>query len=125
MTLVKAPVVAFVATADAARASKFYGETLCLTLVEDSAFALVFEGNGTMIRIQKVGKVEPHPYTALGWTVGDISATVAALASRGVVCMRPAGLHMGAGGIWTSPSGAKIAWFKDPDGNVLSVTEFP
>ena len=125
MTLAKSPVVAFVSTVDPARAKKFYGETLGLILVEDSPFALVLEGNGTMIRVQKVEKVDPHPYTALGWTVEDISATAATLTGKGVTFMRPAGLHMGAGCIWTSPSGAKIAWFKDPDGNVLSLTEFP
>jgi catechol 2,3-dioxygenase-like lactoylglutathione lyase family enzyme len=83
MTLATSPVVAFVATADANRAKEFYAETLGLILVDESPFALVFEGNGTMIRIQKVGKVEPHPYTALGWTVGDISETAATLTGKG------------------------------------------
>jgi catechol 2,3-dioxygenase-like lactoylglutathione lyase family enzyme len=77
-----------------------------------------------MLRIQKVADAAPHPFTALGWQVEDIRTAVHALAAAGVSCERFPGLHQDGDGIWTAPSGARIAWFKDPDGNVLSLTEF-
>jgi len=116
--------VAFVAAVDSARARTFYEDTLGLSLISDDPFALVFNANGTTIRIQKVPSFVPHPFTALGWKVDDISAVVAALKGKGVVCERFPGLDQDARGIWSSPSGARVAWFKDPDGNVLSLTEF-
>jgi len=116
--------IAFVATTDSARARAFYERTLGLDLVSDDPFALVFDANGTMIRVQKVEAFEPQPFTALGWTVTDIDAVVAALTQKGVSCERFPGMDQDTRGIWASPSGARIAWFKDPDGNVLSLTEF-
>jgi catechol 2,3-dioxygenase-like lactoylglutathione lyase family enzyme len=115
--------VAFVATADAERARGFYEQTLGLDVVTDDPFALVLDANGTTIRIQKVRAFQPQPFTALGWTVADIDAVVEALKQKGVVCERFPGMTQDASGIWDSPSGARIAWFKDPDGNVLSLTE--
>lgn len=116
--------VAFVATTDSARARAFYERTLGLELVSDDPFALVFNANGTMIRLQKVGEFKAQPFTALGWTVVDIQAVIAALKQKDVVCERFPGMDQDASGIWASPSGARIAWFKDPDGNLLSLTEF-
>ncbi|HYQ43846.1 MAG TPA: VOC family protein [Polyangiaceae bacterium] len=116
--------VAFVATTDSARARTFYEHTLGLSLISDEPFALVFNANGTTIRIQKVPSLEPHPFTALGWKVDDIGVVVAALEHQGVGCERFPGMNQDARGIWSSPSGARVAWFKDPDGNVLSLTEF-
>jgi catechol 2,3-dioxygenase-like lactoylglutathione lyase family enzyme len=114
--------VAFVATADAARARAFYESTLGLRVVEDSPFALVLDGAGTTIRVQKVERVDPRSYTALGWEVSDIVAAVRALAARGVVFQRYPGMTQDDLGVWTSPSGARVAWFRDPDGNVLSLS---
>jgi catechol 2,3-dioxygenase-like lactoylglutathione lyase family enzyme len=119
-----ASLIAFLATTDAKRARKFYEQTLGLKVAEDSPFALVVDANGTMVRIQKVDAFTPHPFTALGWGVDDIAATVRDLAGKGIVCNRYAGLEQDADGLWTSPAGARIAWFSDPDGNVLSLTEF-
>ncbi len=116
--------VAFVATTDAARARAFYQETLGLALVSDDPYALVFEANGTTIRVQKVDSFRPQPFTALGWTVDDINAVVAALKRKEVPCERFPGMDQDAQGIWASASGARVAWFKDPDGNLLSLTEF-
>ena len=116
--------VAFIATTDAARARAFYGETLALSLLADDPHALVFDANGTTIRLQKVAGFEPQPFTALGWTVNDVTAVVAALEQKNIACERFPGLNQDAHGIWASPSGARVAWFKDPDGNVLSLTEF-
>ncbi|MEJ0012844.1 MAG: VOC family protein [Bauldia sp.] len=125
MTLGAAPLIAFLATADAARSRAFYADTLGLRLVDDSPFALEFDVGGVMLRIQKVETLTPHPFTALGWQVGDIGAQITELAREGVVFERFAGLEQDGAGVWTSPSGARIAWFRDPDGNLLSLTEFP
>jgi len=119
-----ADVVAFVGTARADEARAFYGGVLGLPLVEDGPFALVFDAHGVMLRVARVAAVEPAPYTVLGWRVPEIQATVAGLAGRGVVFERYAGMAQDELGIWTSPSGARIAWFRDPDGNVLSITQF-
>jgi len=117
--------VAFVATSDLARARAFYGETLGLAVVEDGPFACVFDAHGTALRVTPVPEVAAAPYTVLGWSVTDITATVTALADAGVVLKRFAGMDQDARGVWTAPSGARVAWFADPDGNTLSVTEMP
>jgi catechol 2,3-dioxygenase-like lactoylglutathione lyase family enzyme len=114
--------MAFVATVDAARARKFYEGTLGLHVLEDTPFALVLESAGTRIRVQKVEKVEPHPYTALGWDVDDVAAIVKELTGKGVSFNRYPGMQQDDLGIWTSPSGARVAWFCDPDRNVLSLS---
>jgi len=119
-----ADVVAFVGTARADEARAFYGDVLGLPLVEDGPFALVFDAHGVMLRVARVAAVAPAPYTVLGWRVPEIQAAVAGLAARGVVFERYAGMPQDELGIWTSPSGARIAWFRDPDGNVLSITQF-
>ena len=116
--------VCFVATAKPAAAKKFYGIVLGLSLVEDSPFALVFEMSGTMLRVQKVQAVSPAPYTALGWEVDGIQSAVERLRKKGVRFEIYAGLGQDEFGIWTSPSGARVAWFKDADGNILSLTQF-
>ena len=117
--------VAFVATRDAARARAFYEGVLGLSVVEDSAFALVLNARGTTLRIQKVGEFHPHPFTALGWQVPRIDEVVDQLAQKNVAFERFPGVDQDARGIWRSPSGARVAWFKDPDGNTLSVVEQP
>jgi catechol 2,3-dioxygenase-like lactoylglutathione lyase family enzyme len=114
--------MAFVATADAARARAFYESTLGLRVVEDSPFALVLDAAGITLRVQKVEAVEARAYTALGWEVEDVAATVRGLQERGVTFQRYPGMTQDALGIWTSPGGARVAWFRDPDGNVLSLT---
>jgi catechol 2,3-dioxygenase-like lactoylglutathione lyase family enzyme len=116
--------IAFVATCKPDRARAFYGDVLGLRLIEDSPFALVFDSGGSMLRIQKVETLTPSPYTALGWPVDDLAGIIQALVKRGVVFERYPRLDQDALGIWTSPSGAKVAWFKDPDGNGLSLTQF-
>jgi len=116
--------IAFLATANAARSRQFYEDVLQLRLTGDEVFALVFECNGTMLRIQKVDSVRPVPYTSLGWQTEDISQLVQQLTDRGVQFDRYQGLEQDELGIWTSPAGARVAWFKDPDGNILSLTQF-
>jgi catechol 2,3-dioxygenase-like lactoylglutathione lyase family enzyme len=120
----KSDLISFVATSNATKARKFYEETLGLTFVSGDQFALVFEANGTMLRVQNVDHVNPHAYTSLGWKVADIKKEVRTLSKRGVTFARYEGINQDENGIWTAPSNAKIAWFTDPDGNVLSLTEF-
>ena len=116
--------VAFAATADAEAAQDFYQDVLGLPLIEDSPFALVFDAYGTQLRVQKVDKVVVSGYTILGWQVEDIATMARKLKDRGVVFEYFPGLEQNETGIWQSPSGAKIAWLKDPAGNVLSLTQY-
>ena len=120
----KSNVVTFVATSRPDSAKSFYEQTLGLRLVTDDAFAIVFDANGIMLRVQKVQEHTPPNYTVLGWDVADIQASVNELLSKGVTCERYQWLEQDESGVWTSPSGGKIAWFKDPDGNILSLTQF-
>lgn len=120
----KSHLISFVATSNAKATREFYEKILGLTFVSSDQFALVFEANGTMLRIQKVDKVNPHGYTALGWEVTDIEKEVSQLIKRGIKFARYQGMDQDEHGIWKAPSGAKIAWFIDPDGNILSLTQF-
>jgi len=117
--------MAFSATADAARATEFYRDKLGLKLVSDEGFAVVFDAGGTMLRLQKVQEVLGGKYTALGWEVPDIAAKVDELAAAGVKFEVYGLPGQDENGIWTPPgSTTKVAWFKDPDGNILSLTQF-
>jgi len=118
------PIVAFVGTQDPARAKAFYAKTLGLRFVSEDPFALVFDADGTMLRVAVVPEVRPAGYTVLGWKVADIKQAVAELKKKGVRFTRYEGLDQDDEGIWRSPAGARIAWFADPDRNTLSLTEF-
>jgi catechol 2,3-dioxygenase-like lactoylglutathione lyase family enzyme len=119
-------IVAFVTTVDAERAKSFYRDTLGLTLVsEEPPFALVFDANGIMLRLAMVKELPSNPGTVLGWQVPDIESAARELVGAGVRLERYEFMKQDELGIWTSPTGAKVAWFKDPDGNVLSVSEHP
>jgi catechol 2,3-dioxygenase-like lactoylglutathione lyase family enzyme len=120
-----ASVMAFVSTSNGGQAISFYRDKLGLKLVADEPFAVVFDVSGTMLRVTKVDRVVAAPYTVLGWRVGDIAGVVKDLAARGVRFQRYDGMDQDPDGVWTSPAGARVAWFKDPDGNVLSLTQFP
>jgi catechol 2,3-dioxygenase-like lactoylglutathione lyase family enzyme len=124
LMLASCDLVAFVATTDLDRARQFYGETLGLEPVETSPFAAVFRANGTLLRVTPVPEHVRAPYTVLGWAVPDVAATVHALTARGVAFTRYDGMAQDALGIWTAPDGARVAWFLDPDGNNLSLTQF-
>jgi len=94
-------------------------------LVADDGFALVFDMAGTMLRITRVAILEPQPFTVLGWRVDDVAGAARALAARGVALERYPHLEQDELGVWTSPGSTRVAWFKDPDGNTLSLTELP
>ncbi len=116
--------IGFVATAAPERAKAFYRDVLGLAFVEESPFAIVFSAGGTMLRVQKVADLVPQPFTALGWAVADIAAKVKGLSAMGVTFETYPGLGQDARGIWRTPDGGQVAWFRDPDGNLLSLTEF-
>jgi catechol 2,3-dioxygenase-like lactoylglutathione lyase family enzyme len=122
--LADAEIVAFAAATDLDRARGFYADVLGLELVEQTEFACVFEANGTTLRVNRVEEVPTPGYTVLGWYVGDITDTARQLTERGVTFLRPDGIEQDEHGVWTAPGGARVAWFPDPDGNVLSLTEF-
>jgi catechol 2,3-dioxygenase-like lactoylglutathione lyase family enzyme len=119
-------IIGFVTIVDVARAKEFYGNTLGLRLInEEPPFALVFDANGIMLRLGMAKERPPAHGTVLGWNVPDIAATVADLGKAGVTFEHYSFLEQNELGIWTSPTGAKVAWFKDPDGNTLSLSEHP
>ncbi len=122
--LATSDVIAFASTTDMATARSFYEATLGLPIVDENAYACVFDAHGTMLRVTAVAEVAHPGYTVLGWRVTDISDTIARLESLGVAFARYDGMEQDAQGVWTTPKGDRIAWFTDPDGNVLSLTEF-
>jgi catechol 2,3-dioxygenase-like lactoylglutathione lyase family enzyme len=116
--------IVFLATANAKESRTFYEGALGLTFISDEPPALVFQIGKSMLRIQKVERVQAAPYTALGWEVADIRETVRSLRSSGVIFQRYEGMGQDKDNIWHAPSGAFVAWLKDPDGNTLSLTQF-
>ena len=117
-------IVAFVPTTDAPRARAFYEGVLGLRFVKDDGFAVVLDANGIMIRVAKVGKnFTPAQFTILGWQVSNIENTVQALQAKRVHFEIFGFFKQDELGIWTAPTGDKVAWFKDPDGNMLSVSQ--
>ena len=123
--LTGAPLVAFVGTSDLEQAQRFYGDTLGLRLVDTTAFANVYDCDGTTLRVTRVERVVPAGYTALGWSVAGIRTVMDELAGRDVVFERFSGVEQDDAGVWTTPDGTRVAWFRDPDGNTLSLSERP
>ncbi|HEY2584726.1 MAG TPA: VOC family protein [Tepidisphaeraceae bacterium] len=124
MALENCELVAFAATTRPDKARAFYCDLLGLRLEEDTPFALVVRAPNASLRIQKAQHFSPLPFTALGWKVDDVAATARQLVRKGVMFERFEGMSQDDLGIWISPGGAKVCWFKDPDGNVLSLTQF-
>jgi catechol 2,3-dioxygenase-like lactoylglutathione lyase family enzyme len=118
-----ANIVAFVPTRDAEKARAFYEDVLGIRFIKDDGFALVFDANGTMIRVAKAPEFKPFPFTLLGWQVSGIENVVRALKKKGVHFEIFGFFKQDELGIWTAPTGDKVAWFKDPDGNLLSVSQ--
>lgn len=116
-------IVAFVPTRDSEKARAFYEGVLGLRFVKDDGFALVLDANGIMVRVSKAPEFKPAQFTILGWQVTDIEKVVQSLTKKGVRFEVFGFFKQDELGIWTAPTGDKVAWFKDPDGNVLSVSE--
>ena len=117
-------VIAFVATTNLDQAQAFYAGVLGLDQTETTEFAAVFQVGATMLRVTRADLVEPAPYTVLGWAVTDIEREMRDLGDRGVIFTRYEGMPQDDHGIWQTPNGDRIAWFSDPDGNTLSLTQF-
>ena len=116
-------IIAFVPTRDAEKARAFYEGVLGLRFIKDDGFALVLDANGVMIRVAKAPEFTPAQFTILGWQVSDIETAVRSLHDKGVHFEIFGFFKQDELGIWTAPSGDKVAWFKDPDGNILSVSQ--
>jgi catechol 2,3-dioxygenase-like lactoylglutathione lyase family enzyme len=114
---------AFVPTTKPKKAKLFYRDILGLRLLSEDNYALEFDTNGTLLRIATVPNLTPHPFTILGWNVDDIISVIKQLNNKKVIFERYDFLEQDKLGVWTSPNKSKVAWFKDPDGNILSLTE--
>lgn len=113
----------FIPTKHPDKAKAFYGAILGLILLSEDDYAVEFDANGTRLRVIIVEELKPHPFTVLGWNVPDIDATIKQLNSRGITCEQFGFMEQDPLGIWIAPDGSKVCWFKDPDGNVLSLTQ--
>jgi catechol 2,3-dioxygenase-like lactoylglutathione lyase family enzyme len=122
--LADASFIAFVPVSEISVARAFYGSTLGLSVLEESPFALVVDANGTKLRLTPVPELRPQPFTIAGWEVDDLENTINKLDARGVAFKQFEGMEQRPSGIWQSPSGDLVAWFADPDDNILSLTEF-
>lgn len=120
--LAGSPLFAFVPTTDLDRAAEFYAGPLGLEVLERTPFAVVLDAAGTTIRLTLVQELTPQPFTTLGWLVEDLDAVLTALVAAGVEPTRYDGMGQDVAGVWTAPGGARIVWFRDPDGNTLSLT---
>ena len=121
--LTHSPLIAFIPTKDATRARRFYEKILGLRFISDDSFAIVMDANGTMVRVVRVEDFTPFPFTILGWQVNDIHKMVAEMTGKGVKFTRYPHFEQSLDGVWTAPGGAKVAWFTDPDGNTLSISQ--
>jgi catechol 2,3-dioxygenase-like lactoylglutathione lyase family enzyme len=116
-------IVGLIPITDVARAKLFYADKLGLKFVSEDPFALVFDANGNMLRLTKMKEFTPQRFSILGWEVADIEAAVRQLTAAGVAFERYGFLEQDELGIWTAPDGAKVAWFLDPDGNNLGISQ--
>jgi catechol 2,3-dioxygenase-like lactoylglutathione lyase family enzyme len=116
------PIIGFIPVTDPVRARSFYVDQLGLEFVADDGFAIVLRGHGNMIRLVRTGEFTPVQYTILGWEVPELGPAITALTQAGVSFSRYAWAKQDELGIWTAPNGNQVAWFQDPDGNVLSLS---
>jgi catechol 2,3-dioxygenase-like lactoylglutathione lyase family enzyme len=121
--LAASKLIGFVPTKDSKRSREFYEGKLGFQFVSDDQFALVMQAGDSMIRIAKAGNFTPAQYTVMGWEVTEIEAMVKWLNGRGVMFEKYPFVQDRDLGIWKTPNGDKVAWFKDPDGNVLSLSQ--
>jgi catechol 2,3-dioxygenase-like lactoylglutathione lyase family enzyme len=117
-------VIAFAPSTDLARSRAFFGDVLGLRVLDESPFAVSFDAAGTLLRVTLVDNLHPAPYTILGWHVDNIATAARELGVGGIEAERYPWLEQDAYGVWTAPSGDRVLWFKDPEGNVLSLTQF-
>jgi predicted enzyme related to lactoylglutathione lyase len=116
-------VKAFVATSDSKEAKKFYNITLGFTLISEDPYGLEFEMNNALLRINTVPDHQPQKYTVMGWIVPDVNEAIKSLKKKGVIFEKFEFMEQDEANIWAAPDGTKIAWFKDPSGNLLSIND--
>ena len=121
--LSKTRIKAFVSTTQPDKAKEFYEHKLGLRLLTEDSYGMEFEASGGLLRVTYVEKLTPQPFTVLGWEADDILSTVIKLKANGIICERYNFIVQDAIGIWTAPGGTRVAWFKDPDGNLLSISD--
>jgi len=127
--LAHAPIIAFVTVSSADHALHFYRDTLGLNLTEETPYAMVFDCSGVMLRVAintppEGDALQPSGSTVLGWKVTDIAATIESMLAKGIKFQQYGFIPQDELGVWTTPDGTKIAWLADPDGNILSLTQF-
>jgi catechol 2,3-dioxygenase-like lactoylglutathione lyase family enzyme len=115
--------ICFLPSRDLERSRGFF-EGLGVTVEDVTPFACVLRAGSVMVRVTRVEEYQPQPFTVFGWQVDDVASVVERLSAQGVVLLRYEGLEQDSDGVWTTPDGSKVAWFHDPDGNVLSLTQF-
>lgn len=116
--------MAFIPVSDLGAAQSFYGDILGLRVTEENPYAVVLDAGGTMLRLTQVEGLRPQPFTIAGWRVPEMGETIETLANRGITFIRYEGMDQDSKGIWSTPGGDQVAWFKDPDGNTLSLAWF-
>src|SRR5664279_1339956 len=119
-----ATAIAFLPSTDLDRSRTFFADLLGLVVQEVTPFACVLSAGGTMLRVTRVDDLRPQPFTVFGWDVPELRAEVAALVAAGLEFTRYDGIDQDADGVWSTPGGDLVAWFRDPDGNTLSLTQF-
>jgi hypothetical protein len=120
-----AKIIAFVPIRNSSRSRPVYEGVLGLRFLSDDPFAMLMDSNGVRVRLAKVPAFTPAEFTVMGWDVADIQKTVTGLREKGVEFERFPAMQQDELGIWDAPGGAKVAWFKDPDGNILSLSQHP
>ena len=124
--LAGAVLMGFVPTTDPDASRTFYRDVLGLALLDDGPFGMAFAAPaGSVLRVQVVAALTPQPFTVAGWLVPDVRQAIAELAPRGVTFARFDGVPQDDAGVWTAPDGTGVAWFHDPAGNLLSLTQTP
>lgn len=113
---------AFIPTVAPEKSKRFYRDILGLKLLSEDNYASEFDANGTLLRVTTVDKLIPHPFTVLGWEVDNIEEMILTLGTKGVLFEKYNFFEQDELGIWIAPGGTKVAWFKDPDGNLLSLS---
>jgi len=119
-----APFMAFIPVSDLTSARSFYSEVLGLQVTDENPYAVILNSGGTMLRLTQVDNLQPQPFTIAGWEVRDIGVVVDALVGQGVTFTRYDGMEQDERAVWTTPGSDRVAWFKDLDGNTLSLTSF-
>jgi catechol 2,3-dioxygenase-like lactoylglutathione lyase family enzyme len=115
---------AFIPTIKPEKARNFYKNVLGLKLISEDQYGMEFNTNGALLRVTTVNKLTPHPFTVMGWDVDDLPTLINSLTEAGVEFEQYDFLEQDNNGIWMAPGNVKVAWFKDPDGNLLSLTEY-